>query len=180
MTLIIREDGGIRYSEDLVLGSGVVLGTTALGEPELRPDWAGVRAYLTADVALPSGVATAIGFDAESYDVGGFHATSGNTVVFPIPAELGGTYLAVAVGVFGNGPESARTVRIRRNAGVVEAETTLIEGGEGVTVVATAVLQLSGGGSVDMQMLQGSGAALAARGGNASRTSFTLARLGPK
>ncbi|HEX8694039.1 MAG TPA: right-handed parallel beta-helix repeat-containing protein [Longimicrobium sp.] len=35
MTFVIREAGGVRFSEDLVLGSGLALGTSALGVPEL-------------------------------------------------------------------------------------------------------------------------------------------------
>ena len=176
MTFIIRKGADVLCSERLVLGSGLNVGqTTDPSVPELLPIFSGARAYCSGDIALPNATWTSIPFSAEDYDVGGYHNTAANQPIFPIQQD--GIYLVVAVGVFSNGAESQRSIRIRLNASLVEAETTLHEGGEGVTVVATAVLSVGGGNYLEMAMFQNSGAALVARGGTAKQTSMTVVRL---
>lgn len=180
MTLFIRESTGLRQSEDLVLGSGVHIKNTVDGVPELQATAVGVKAYLTANVAMPSGTWVPLAFTGETFD-DGLHSTTLNASRFTAPSGLGGKYLVTAHAVFtaaGAGGDTTRLVRLRKNGTLIEAEGRLLENGAGTTVSLTTVAKLNAGDYLEMLVYQDSGALLYACGSSVQYTTFTMVRLG--
>ena len=181
MTLIIREPTGLRFAENLVLGSGLNIRNTVEGVPELQATAVGIKAYLTANVNVPTATWVALAFNAELFD-DGLHSTSTNPSRFAAPSGLGGKYLVIAHAVFTNSPtggdDTARVVRLRKNGTIVEAEGRLLENGAGTTVVVSTVAQLNAGDYLEMLVYQNSGSTVQACGSSAQYTTFTMVRMG--
>lgn len=177
MTLIIRESGGLRFTENLVLSGGLSVRDTADGVPELEGAYApGVKGMMSANVAVSANVATAIPFNQESFDDESFHSTSSLTSRFTVPAGRAGKYLVIAHVVFTDAAESARIVQVRMNGSTIVAEGALVEAGNGTTVEVGTVLALSAGQYLEVVVT--SGAAVSVCGGGLRYTTFTMVRLG--
>lgn len=177
MTLMIREPNGLRFTENLVLSGGLSIRDTADGVPELEGAQAfGVKAMLSANVAVSANVATAIPFNQESFDDDNYHSTSSSTTRFTVPAGRAGKYLVVAHVVFTDAAESARIVQIRQSGTTIVAEGALVEAGNGTTVSVSTILALSAGAYLEAVVT--SGAAVSVCGGGVRYTTFTMVRLG--
>ncbi|HEX2202182.1 MAG TPA: hypothetical protein VHG91_02735 [Longimicrobium sp.] len=180
MTLFIRESTGLRQSEDLVLGSGIHIKNTVDGVPELQATAVGVKAYLTANVAMPTGAWVVLAFTGETFD-DGLHSTTTTPSRFIAPTGLGGKYLVTAHAVFtaaGAAGDTTRLVRLRKNGTLIEAEGRLLENGSGTTVSLTTVAKLNAGDYLEMLVYQDSGGTLYACGSSVQYTTFTMVRLG--
>jgi len=177
MTLMIRESGGLRFTENLVLSGGLSVRDTADGVPELEGSYVpGVKGMMSANVAVSANVATAIPFNQESFDDDNFHSTSTNPSRFTVSAGRSGKYLVTAHVVFTDAAESARIVQIRQSGTTIVAEGALVEAGNGTTVEVNTVLALSAGAYLEVVVT--SGAAVSVCGGGVRFTTFTMVRLG--
>lgn len=179
MTFIIRDPAvGLRFSENLVLGTGHDIKNTADGVPELQDRAFGVKAYLSAaNVPLATGTWMALQFDRETFD-DGLHSTSSNLSRFTVPTGRGGKYMVIAHAVFTTGAESIRQVRLRKNGTYVEGEARLIESGAGMSVTFSTVAALNAGDYLEMLVYQNSGTTIYVCGSSTQYTTMSMVRMG--
>lgn len=106
--------------------TGQVL-TVAAGVPSwatpaaTTPTFSGCLLSRSTDLSVSNGTSTAVTWDTETFDVGGFHSTSSNTSRITIPTGKGGYYLVSGfVGLFEN-PTSANSasLRVHKNGSMV-------------------------------------------------------------
>ena len=180
MTFIIRDTSGLRFSENLVLGSGHEIKNTVDGVPELQQNRAfGVKAFLSANVAVApnQNPPQVLQWDRESFD-DGLHSTTTNRSRFTVPTGRGGKYLVVAHLVFTSGDEAIRLVRLRKNGQYVEGEARLIEGGTGMSLTLTTVVAMNAGDYLEVQVYQNSAATIYVCGSSTQYSTLSMVRLG--
>lgn len=178
MTFIIRDTSGLRFSENLVLGSGHDIKNTVDGVPELQPRAFGCKAYLSAaNVTLANASWLTVQWDRESFD-DGLHSTSSNLSRFTVPSGRSGKYMVVAHIVFTNGAESIRLVRLRKNGQYVEGEARLVESGAGMSLTLSTVVAMNAGDYLEVQVYQNSGATIYVCGSSTQYSTVSVVRLG--
>ncbi|HEX8830518.1 MAG TPA: hypothetical protein VF705_05095, partial [Longimicrobium sp.] len=167
---IIREGGGTRFANTLVLGQGLEIVDTAGGIPELAGSaFTGAKVWLAGNVNAPSHTETPIPFTEEALDTDGFW-TAAQPARFTVPAGRAGVYMVVARGVFGAGPSAVRISGFRKNGAV--GGLTRVEGaGSSLAATATEIVRLEENDYVEMRVYQESGATLPVIGGTPYETS---------
>ena len=174
---IIREGGGTRVANSLVLGAGLTLADTAGGVPELVGAFTGAKIWPAANVSVPHQTETLIACGADALDSGGFFNVA-NPRRLTVPPGKAGVYLVIARGVFSAGPAGGKYVGFRVNAAAVGGRSRLDEGGTSITVIATEIVRLKDGDFLDLRVFQETGTTLNAIGGAPYETSLMMTRLG--
>lgn len=143
--------------------------TSLLNQPGASPardalgvSFQGALAVLTAAESIPDATNTAVPFDAESYDIGGWWA-SGNPTRLTVPSGV--TLVRVTAGVFFNANATGqRLMRLFKNGAAVlggfsERQDACSASSSDMSA-SSAVLQVSAGDYFELIVNQNSGAAL--------------------
>jgi hypothetical protein len=137
----------------------------------------GCQVYLTANLSLANNTGVIVNWTAENFDTDAFHDLSTNTSRLTVPSGKGGKYLVSAMGVYAANATGVRGTALRLNGTtyVGEYANSICGSGtnQGTTVVA--ILDLSAGDYVEVDVFQTSGAPLnLASGLNQSKFSMSL------
>jgi hypothetical protein len=113
-------------------------------------------------VSIGSGAWTAVGFDAEDWDAGGYHDNVTNNTRVTIPTGLGGKYLLTASVQFAGNATGLRDVRFFKNgtATVGGLDQRAANSTNTVNFIVSAVVNLVAGDYVELQAFQSSGGSL--------------------
>lgn len=127
--------------------------------------------------SIPDGTLTAILFDTETFDVGGYHSTSTNTSRVTIPSGKAGYYLLTAATYWDASSSGYRRIRYGVNGSSTTALDTYCPGfSTANSGMATTIVNLAVGDYVEMYVSQTSGGSLNTNWGNDG--SFSVAYLG--
>jgi hypothetical protein len=144
--------------------------------------FAGVRCTKSADQSIAAVTWTALTFDTETFDVGGYHSTSSNTSRITVPSGKAGYYLVNARWNWDNASTAGyRFGRIMKNGSqynyMAEDPTANLYR---VTLPIHDIIYLAVGDYIEIEVLQNSGGALTLNGSNYSTgvTSFSVEYLG--
>jgi hypothetical protein len=131
------------------------------------------RAFRTTNQSLANNTVTTITFDAESYDLGGFH--SGGTFTIP----LAGTYVIAGQLKFAAGVGTSRIISALLNGTVIAVGSYVPTAAAGVPTSISCYTEMicAAGDAVTFQGFQNSGGALNATGSAAASESFGIVRL---
>jgi hypothetical protein len=118
------------------------------------------RVYNTASISLANGAGTALTFDTERFDVGGFHSTSVNTGRLTIP--VAGTYLVGANVQYAANATGVRQGYIRLNGTTVLVANLVpaVTGGVVTEQVLVTMYNFAANDYVELVAFQNSGGAL--------------------
>jgi hypothetical protein len=160
--------------------------TTATGlkwaTPASGTTFAGVRCTKSGDQTISAVTWTALTFDTETFDVGGYHSTSSNTSRITVPSTKAGYYLVNARWNWDNASTAGyRFGRIMKNGAqynyMAEDPTSNLNR---VTLPIHDIVYCAVGDYLEIEVLQNSGGNLTLNGSNYSTgvTSFSVEYLG--
>jgi hypothetical protein len=181
-TFIIREAGGLRFANSLVLGRGLQIDTTEGEIPELTgtdtgTTFTGVKAYPSMGlVPLPNLTETSIPLDTVEIDSDNFF-NSAQPTRLTVPAGLGGVYMVVARGSFSANAGGMLAAGFRLNGTAIKGITREVATNL-VALTATEIIRLEAGDYLELRMFQDSGATISAFGGLSYESSLMMTRLG--
>jgi hypothetical protein len=144
--------------------------------------FAGVRCTKSADQSISAVTWTALTFDTETFDVGGYHSTATNTSRITVPAGKAGYYLVNARWNWDNASALGyRFGRIMKNGAQYnyQAEDPTANTFR-VTLPIHDIIYLAVADYIEIEVLQNSGGTLTLNGNNYSTgvTSFSVEYLG--
>lgn len=154
------------------------------------PTWAaggtafsGSRVYSSVDpYNIANDSPTAVDFDSEAYDVGGYHSVSSNTSRFTIPSGKAGYYLVQGQVSWIHNTSGKRQIDIYKNgtgyATGVYGPSVASSPGDWPTCPISSVIYLAVGDYVTMVVTQKSGGTIKMINGSDSWTWFQITYLG--
>lgn len=143
------------------------------------PAFLGARVYNSANLSVPNNATTALTFDSERFDVGGFHSTSVNPDRLTAPGD--GYYLIGAHVQFASVAGGRREFDLFLNGTtyIAVAEESNVPDGTGLLRAALSTLyRLTQGDYVTLQIYQTSGAPLNILASGNYSPEFWIARVG--
>ncbi|HYW10041.1 MAG TPA: hypothetical protein VE913_23950 [Longimicrobium sp.] len=182
-TFMIREAGGLRFANSLILGSGLRIDTSEGEIPELigtgsGTTFTGVKAWPSAPVPLPSLTETSIPFGMVGPDTDGFWNAAQPTRL-TVPDGLGGVYLVVAHGVFAATADFLLATGFRLNGTTILGLSRMAsDASGGSNLTATEIVTLRAGDYLELRLYHTSGVTVNAYGGDSYETSLMMTRLG--
>jgi hypothetical protein len=125
----------------------------------------GCRAYHSTTQSISNAVFTAVLFNSEDYDTGGFHSTVTNTSRFTVPSGAGGLYLITANILFAANATGQRVLQVRLNGGssgiaAIIGQQIVPSATYSSVVMVASILTLNAGDYVEVFAYQDSGGAL--------------------
>jgi hypothetical protein len=141
--------------------------------------YVGCQVYLTSNLSLANNTGVIVSWTAENFDTDGFHDLSTNTSRLTVPAGKGGKYLVSAMGVYAANATGWRATALRLNGTTYMGESAASVCGsgtnQGTTVVA--ILNLSDGDYIEVDVSQTSGGSLNLASGT-NQSKFSMSFLG--
>lgn len=126
-----------------------------------RVPFSGASVYNSGNQSIPDATYTALTFDSERHDVGGYHSTSSNTSRLTVP-ETGYYHIKISVGLASG--TGHRYVKIRKNGTTdIAGDVTFGTGGTNFLHDSTSAL-LTSGDYVEALVYQASGGSMNAVG----------------
>lgn len=116
------------------------------------------RVYNDANISIPNNTLTALTFNSERFDTGGFHNTSVNTARLTIP--ITGTYLVGGAARFASNTTGSRQVNLRVDAVTYIARHNAPATAGLVFLSISTLTSLNSGSYVEFVVNQDSGGAL--------------------
>lgn len=113
--------------------------------------------------SIPNNAQTALTFDTEDFDVGGFHSTSVNTSRMTIPAGCGGGYIVIANSSYAANASDVRLITIYKNGAAIRKGPSFVPNNAASTntgVAVSALVQLVAGDYLEVFVYQATGGAL--------------------
>jgi hypothetical protein len=155
----------------------VAAGVPSWATPAAGASLTGVSVNRTSAQSLTNDTWTAISFDTEQFDEGGFWAASPNPTRLTIPSGQGGKYMCVATGFFNNASTSGyRLTKITKNGSDIDIGygTWMPAATSRTHAVASTVLSLSAADYLQFEMIQNSGGSLNTDNG----VNFSIYKIG--
>ena len=130
------------------LGIGTAGQVLTVNGGATAPEWAtpaagatfyGCQVNSSTDLAVANGTDTALTWDTEAFDSGGYHSTATNTSRFTIPAGKAGYYLLNGQTTWGANATGYRVNSIRKNG----SQTNINVSGYGANIVITGTYVLN-------------------------------------
>lgn len=143
------------------------------------PTFVGAKCFNTTAQSIPNASWTTLAFDSESFDTDAFHSTSTNNSRITIPTGKAGKYLVQWVAEYAANATGSRNTRLLLNGVLVAYGIWSGNAGSGDGTIhnSTAILNLSVGDYLQIQIGQSSGGSLNAVGAETG-CSFSVTYLG--
>lgn len=122
------------------------------------------RAYTAAATSIANNTGTILALTAEELDTNAFHDDTTNNSRITIPTGLGGTYRVSATVIFTPAAAGRRVLKIIKNGNtnaIARGEVLANSASYATPVTASALVQLSAGDYLELQVVQDSGSSLA-------------------
>jgi hypothetical protein len=177
---IIYSSSGTTAARLAVGATGQVLNVTG-GVPAWAygPGFRGVRVWKSASQAISTGSATAISFDSESYDEGGFHDTVTNNSRITIPSGLDGYYYFCGNIQWATNGTGERNAVLKQDGATEMAHgRTVPSSGFATQDIVSGIFPMTAGQYMELLGFQASGGNLNAEGGFAVYTRFEVYFIG--
>jgi len=120
--LAVGTDGQV-LTADSTASTGIKWATPSAGS-----SFAGCSLYNSGNWTISAGTVTSLGFDAESFDVGGYHSTSSNTSRITIPTGKAGYYHFVMNALWGADFAEPHQMRLLKNGSLIWLNTIATPG----------------------------------------------------
>jgi hypothetical protein len=142
-------------------GAFTVSGSSTLGIVNSATQYRVAAKSGTGVQSLGSGVNTAVEFNSEDFDIGGWHSTVSNTQLFTVPAGGDGVYLLVGTVSFAANATNGRYLWWDKSGTTLStAAGGSGSGGANTALTATAIVSLTAGESINLIAWQNSGGSL--------------------
>jgi hypothetical protein len=160
---------------------------TAASNGSATPTFYGCGLYTTSNKTIANNTHTAITWDAEYFDSGGYHSTSTNTDRITIPTGKSGYYLITAGIEIQSNATGFRNMYLRKNGSTMNVQFNKdnnVTGNQAPAFGVATIAYLVAGDYIDVTVVQNSGASLSVyyNGGGVntgdSNTHFSVAFLG--
>jgi hypothetical protein len=137
--------------------------TTGLKWAAPSSSFKGCRIYNDGTISIANNTTTALTFDSEFFDIGGFHSTVSNTSRITIPTGLGGYYLFDAGTVWPGNATGNRYIWMTKNGnrfGIFSNPVASSAASNGPEVNVQIIINASAGDYFELNAEQSSGGAL--------------------
>ena len=142
---------------------------------------AGCYIYKSTSQSISNNTATALTFDAESFDTDAYHSTSSNTSRITIPTGKGGKYQVNTTILFANSTTGVRRLEIWVNGALYQQDSIAVSSSDGrIFMTLASVLSLAAADYIEIYVFQSSGGALNVWGDdtNTKCSNFSVGYLG--
>ncbi len=127
------------------------------------PSFYGASVYNSTNQSIPNASLTALTFNSEFFDVGGYHSTTTNTDRFTIPTGRAGYHTVLVQICWGDNTTGRRTVRLIKNGSTaIYAGDVFAQTGTSVSNLINWTGYLAEGDYISLQGYQNSGGNLIA------------------
>jgi hypothetical protein len=110
--------------------------------------------------SIPNATWTAVTFDTESWDNGGYHSTSSNTSRITIPSGKDGVYLFTANVVLANAGGTYRYIKIYKNGSAISLQNMNNLSGDVAAMGYSMLVKLAATDYIEVFVLQDSGGSI--------------------
>ena len=122
--------------------------------------FAGAKIYRTSTQSIANATATAVQFDAESFDTDGYHDNVTNNTRFTIPSGKGGYYLLTSNIRYGNNATGGRSIDFYKNGSRIAGSYLPTISGSSVAYSASTVINGAVADYFEVYVYQDSGGSL--------------------